>query len=230
MLSFAKLSKDVLLVGSLVLSAQLPAWAEPASPTQSAKPSAKPSKPLNLAGFTKPRTAPHRLPARPEPSPATPQPEPPLTTATVPKLSPGAAEPAAADPRESDTAQFCKNIADAALDARVAWQQKELEAAEAKLRQRIAELEAKRAEYEQWLKRREVFLARAEDSVVKIYAGMKPDAAAERLAMVNVDLAAAILLKLDPRKAGVILNEMDQKSAAALTGIMASAARRVDPS
>ena len=37
-------------------------------------------------------------------------------------------------------------------------------------------------------------------------------------------------MKLDPRKAGVILNEMDQKSAATLTGIMASAARRVDPS
>jgi flagellar motility protein MotE (MotC chaperone) len=37
-------------------------------------------------------------------------------------------------------------------------------------------------------------------------------------------------MKLDSRKAGVILNEMDQKAAATLTGIMASAARRVDPS
>ena len=69
----------------------------------------------------------------------------------------------------------------------------------------------KKAEYETWLKRREVFLARAEDGVVKIYAGMKPDAAAERLAIVNADLAAAILMKLDPRKASVILNEMDRR-------------------
>ncbi len=96
--------------------------------------------------------------------------------------------------------------------------------------ERMKALEAKRVEYEEWLKRREVFLARAEDGVVKIYAGMKPDAAAERLAMVNAELAAAILMKLDSRKAGVILNEMDQKAAATLTGIMASAARRVDPS
>ncbi|UVK40784.1 MotE family protein [Mesorhizobium sp. AR10] len=133
-------------------------------------------------------------------------------------------------PDESEIQRFCSNIADAARDRRYILQAEEMKQLQAGIDQRIKALEDKRAEYEQWLKRREVFLARAEDGVVKIYAGMKPDAAAERLAMVNVDLAAAILMKLDARKAGVILNEMDQKSAAALTGIMASAARRVDPS
>jgi flagellar motility protein MotE (MotC chaperone) len=133
-------------------------------------------------------------------------------------------------PDESEIQRFCSNIADAARDRRYALQAEELKQLQAGVDQRIKALEDKRAEYEQWLKRREVFLARAEDGVVKIYAGMKPDAAAERLAMVNAELAAAILMKLDARKAGVILNEMDQKAAAALTGIMASAARRVDPS
>jgi flagellar motility protein MotE (MotC chaperone) len=106
----------------------------------------------------------------------------------------------------------------------------ELKQLQDELDKRIKALEDKRADYESWLQRREVFLARAQDSVVEIYADMKPDAAAERLAIVNADLAAAILMKLDSRKAGVILNEMDTKAAAALTGIMASAARRVDPS
>lgn len=133
-------------------------------------------------------------------------------------------------PDESEIQRFCSNIADAARDRRYALQAEELKQLQAGIDQRMKALEAKRAEYETWLKRREVFLARAQDSLVKIYAGMKPDAAAERLAMVNVDLAAAILMKLDARKAGVILNEMDQKAAATLTGIMASAARRVDPS
>ncbi|MDX8465306.1 MotE family protein [Mesorhizobium sp. VK23B] len=133
-------------------------------------------------------------------------------------------------PDESEIQRFCSNIADAARDRRYALQAEELKQLQAGIDQRMKALEDKRAEYEQWLKRREVFLARAEDSVVKIYAGMKPDAAAERLAMVNAELAAAILMKLDARKAGVILNEMDQKAAATLTGIMASAARRVDPS
>jgi len=133
-------------------------------------------------------------------------------------------------PDESEVQRFCSNIADAARDRRYAMQAEELKQLQAGIDQRMKALEDKRVEYEQWLKRREVFLARAQDSVVKIYAGMKPDAAAERLAMVNAELAAAILMKLDPRKAGVILNEMDQKAAATLTGIMASAARRVDPS
>jgi flagellar motility protein MotE (MotC chaperone) len=156
---------------------------------------------------------------------------------TVRQVLPGGQPPAAPQqltrekaPDESELQRFCSNIADAARDRRYVLQAEELKQLQAGIDQRMKALEDKRAEYEQWLKRREVFLARAEDSVVKIYAGMKPDAAAERLAMVNVDLAAAILMKLDSRKAGVILNEMDQKAAAALTGIMASAARRIDPS
>lgn len=133
-------------------------------------------------------------------------------------------------PEQSDVERFCSNIADAARDRRYALQAEELKQLQAQVDGRLKALEEKRAEYETWLKRREVFLARAEEGVVKIYADMKPDAAAERLAAVKPELAAAILMKLEPRKAGVILNEMDTKAAAALTGVMASAARRVDPS
>ena len=137
---------------------------------------------------------------------------------------------AEAQPEESEIQRFCSNIADAARDRRYALQAEELKQLQAQVDSRLKALEEKRAEYETWLKRREVFLARAEDGVVKIYSGMKPDAAAERLAGVNAELAAAILMKLEARKASVILNEMDTKAAATLTGIMASAARRVDPS
>jgi flagellar motility protein MotE (MotC chaperone) len=158
---------------------------------------------------------------------------------TVRQVLPGA--PAATAPNtlvrvmpptgdESEVERFCSNIADAARDRRYALQAAELKQLQADVDARIKALDEKKTEYETWLKRREVFLARAQDGVVKIYAGMKPDAAAERLAIVNSDLAAAILMKLDPRKASVILNEMDGKAAAMLTGIMASAARRVDPS
>ena len=131
---------------------------------------------------------------------------------------------------ESEIERFCSNIADAARDRRYALQAAELKQLQADIDARMKALDAKKTEYETWLKRREVFLARAQDNVVKIYAGMKPDAAAERLAIVNAELAAAILMKLDTRNASVILNEMDNKAAATLTGIMASAARRIDPS
>jgi len=125
--------------------------------------------------------------------------------------------------------RFCSNIADAARDRRYALQAEELQALQQEVDKRLKLLEEKRAEYESWLKRREDFLAKANDSVVKIYAGMRPDAAAERLAEMDKSLAAGILMKIEPRKAGVILNEMERKAAATLTGIMAAASRRTDP-
>jgi flagellar motility protein MotE (MotC chaperone) len=141
------------------------------------------------------------------------------------------ATPAPDAPQMTDEVKrFCSNIADAAKDQRYALQVRELQALQADIDARMAALEAKRVEYEEWLKRREDFLAKAEGGVVKIYSSMRPDAAAERLSEVNMNLAAAILMKLDARKAGVILNEMDKKAAATLTGIMATAARKVDPS
>ncbi|MFN4272536.1 MAG: MotE family protein [Aliihoeflea sp.] len=128
-----------------------------------------------------------------------------------------------------DIQRFCTNIADAARDRRYSLQRMELETLQADIESRIAALEAKRHEYEEWLKRREEFLQKAEGSLVDIYGRMRPDAAAERLAELRADLAAAILMKLDARQASVILNEMDAKSAASLTSIMATASRREDP-
>lgn len=125
--------------------------------------------------------------------------------------------------------RFCGNVIDAARDRRYAIQAEELQTLQKQVDERIRVLEEKRAEYEEWLKRREEFLSKVEDNVVKIYSTMKPDAAAERLAEVNVEVAAGILMKLDARKAGVILNEMDRKAAAELTRIMAAATRKEDP-
>ncbi len=130
----------------------------------------------------------------------------------------------------TEVERFCSNIADAARDRRYAMQARELEALKAEIDERMKALDTKRLDYERWLKRRDDFLAKAEDNVVKIYAKMKPDAAAERLAEVKIELAAGILMKLDPRQASTILNEMDSKAAATITGVMASASRKEDPS
>ena len=129
----------------------------------------------------------------------------------------------------TEVERFCSNIADAARDRRYVLQTEELQALQQEVDKRIKLLEEKRAEYEAWLKRREDFLAKADDGVVKIYSGMRPDAAAERLEEMDAALAAGILMKLKARKAGVILNEMERKKAAMLTGVMAAASRRNDP-
>ncbi|WP_159589143.1 MotE family protein [Chelativorans xinjiangense] len=143
---------------------------------------------------------------------------------------PGARAADTANAPQDEVERFCTNIADAARDRRYALQARELDGLRGEVDARIAALEEKRAEYEAWLARRDAFLARAEGNLVQIYSNMRPDAAAERLAEVRAELAAAILMKLEPRMAGVILNEMNSKDAAALTTIMASAARPEDPS
>jgi flagellar motility protein MotE (MotC chaperone) len=131
---------------------------------------------------------------------------------------------------QDEIERFCSNIADAARDRRYALQAEKLKDLKDDVDDRIAALEKKRAEYESWLQRRDDFLKMAKTDLVDIYANMRPDAAAERLAEVSPDLAAAIMMKLEPRKAGVILNEMNTKAAAALTGIIANAAQKKDPS
>jgi len=152
----------------------------------------------------------------------------PARTASSENAAVRAAAPAADGGTEVQ--RFCSNIADAARDRRYAMQTMELEKLKTEIDERMKALEAKRLEYEGWLKRRDDFLAKAEDNVVKIYAKMKPDAAAERLAEVRIELAAGILMKLDARQASTILNEMDSTAAATITGVMASATRREDPS
>jgi flagellar motility protein MotE (MotC chaperone) len=224
MASVAALSRNVLVLGCVALFAQMPAFAQSAP---------KLSKPLNLTEFAKAPQAARPRPAAKVASPAArPQPEQALTTASIAKngaaSTPPSGDTASTGPAESDVARFCTNITDAALDARVAWQQKELESAEAKLRLRIAELEAKRAEYEQWLKLREDFLKKAEDSVVEIYSGMNPEAAAQQIASMADDTAAAVLAKLRVRSASAILNEMEPARGAHLADTLAGMRRADD--
>lgn len=211
-------------VAALVLTATGPASTENAPPRKVRTVGIKPPVPdPKLVVIEEPAAAPETAAQQ-----ATP-PAPVAAPATTPLLDlkstgtvPGATE-------ESDIQRFCSNIADAARDRRYALQTAELKKLQDDIDQRMKALEAKRAEYEDWLKRREAFLDKAQDAVVEIYAKMKPDAAAERLSEVDANLAAGILMKLDTRKAGVILNEMDRKAAATLTGIMAAVARKVDP-
>lgn len=128
--------------------------------------------------------------------------------------------------KEQPKAGYCASIADAAADARFAWQKEQLAALEREVEARIAKLEEKRAEYETWLKRREAFLAKADESVVALYAKMRPDAAAPQLATMPEDAAAAILTKLNARAASAILAEMESARAAGLARKMSDLGRK----
>jgi flagellar motility protein MotE (MotC chaperone) len=151
------------------------------------------------------------------------------TVAVIASGVPGATQATAPINSADEIEKFCGNIADAARDRRYALQTQELEALKADIEQRVKLLEAKRVEYEKWMKTRQAFMDRATENVVAIYARMRPDAAAEKLSELDPVLAAAIMLKLQVKQTGLIMNEMERATAARLTGIMSSAARKEDP-
>uniref|UniRef100_UPI003159578B MotE family protein n=1 Tax=Methylobacterium sp. 092160098-2 TaxID=3025129 RepID=UPI003159578B len=135
-----------------------------------------------------------------------------LTSAVALSATQAAAQQKPGEPgktEESRPAQYCAGIANAAADARFAWQKEALTALSKDIENRISQLEAKRAEYEEWLKRRQAFLAKADESVTAIYARMRPEAAAQQLTAMDSEAAAAILTRLDARIASAILNEME---------------------
>ena len=164
-------------------------------------------------------------------------PEAPAAATQATQIENAATAPAGAGPQSKPRApdrlvdgasvaqQYCFNIADAAKDARYAWQKKTLADIELELNKRIALLDERTAEYQKWLARRDEFIRNAEDNVVKIYAGMKVDAAAVQLALMNEETAAAVLAKLSTRNASAILNEMEPGKASKLTMIITGAAK-----
>jgi flagellar motility protein MotE (MotC chaperone) len=120
----------------------------------------------------------------------------------------------------TDVQRYCANIADPALDARNALQLAKVKEAEDQLTARIAELEAKRKEVETWLASRKEFIDSTSETMIQIYSGMKPDAAAGQLAGMERPAAASLLARLKSRQASAILAEMPAPVAAELANII----------
>lgn len=134
-----------------------------------------------------------------------------------------AAKPVDPSSSQDEIRQFCTNIAEPARDQRYLLQKQSLEKLQSDVNARIAVMDQRKAEYEDWLKRRNDFLAKADDGLVEIYKNMKPDAAAASLNDVKINISAAIIMKLKASQASLILSEMDPQKAATVTNIMASA-------
>jgi flagellar motility protein MotE (MotC chaperone) len=148
--------------------------------------------------------------------------------------SPGPAPQRSRQPTEASShptavQQYCANIANPAAEARVAWQKQALADIERQIGEQIATLDAKTAELQKWVTRRDEFIDKARQNLVQIYTRMRPDAAASQLTAMDEETASAVLLKLEPRTASLILNEMEATQAARLTSIIGGAARSNAP-
>lgn len=134
----------------------------------------------------------------------------------------GAAPPEGSSQQEVQ--QYCGNIIDAARDQRYLLQKQELEKLQADVNDRIKLLETRKAEYEDWLKKRNDFLNKAKAGLVDIYKTSKADEAAPQFDEMDINIAAAIIMQLPARQSSLILSEMDAKKAAMVAAIMSSAA------
>lgn len=122
----------------------------------------------------------------------------------------------------SDAQKYCQNIAAAAADARFAWQSKKLVELEGQVKQRIADLQAKQAQYKDVLTQYDQTLKRAKETVVGIYAHMRPEVAASQLSALDDATAAAVLAQLNARQASAILNEIAPERAVRLVNAISS--------
>ena len=151
-----------------------------------------------------------------------------LAAAALAAPLPAKAQDAAAEPGGDGTVTMTPaqlfEFADAARDRRYLLQKQELEKLQTDVDERIAKLEERKAEYQDWLQRRNDFMKQAEAGLVDIFKTMKADAAAPQLQEVPPILAAAIIMKLPARQSGLILSEMDPKKAGMIAAIMSSAA------
>jgi flagellar motility protein MotE (MotC chaperone) len=101
----------------------------------------------------------------------------------------------------NDIKQFCVNNAAAVGDARIAWQTSKLRELEKEINQRLGELDSKKAQLAEWMRKRDEAMQKANAAVIAIYAQMKPTAAAQNLSAMEDSVAAAIIAKLSPRAA-----------------------------
>ena len=121
--------------------------------------------------------------------------------------------------------QYCSAIANAAADARFAWQKQTLIETEKQVEKRVEELSIKIAEYQKWMARRDEFSLKAQSIITDIYTKMKPDAAAQQLSALDEETAAAVIVKLSPKISSALMAEMEAKKGARLTSIISSSSK-----
>jgi flagellar motility protein MotE (MotC chaperone) len=112
--------------------------------------------------------------------------------------------------------EYCANIAAAAEELRLERRRRELAELEKEVDVRLQKLEARQIELRATLDRLDAFEHKANEALVGLYAGMKPEAAAAQFAQLEDDVAAALILRMRAKTSSLILAEMEATRGAAL--------------
>ena len=122
-----------------------------------------------------------------------------------------------------ETFKYCLNISDAAAETRNAVVANQLRELSKEVDEKLDILDGRIAELRKWMEMRQTFLDSADDSLVKIFQAMRPDAAALQLTEVGPGMAAAIISKLSPKSSSAIMAEMKPADAAKITLVLTNA-------
>ena len=148
-----------------------------------------------------------------------------LFTAMMAVNAPAWAETPAASPALAK--DYCAAFVKEAENARESRQKTELEALNATLDKKLAEINEKTTQLEKWVTQREAIQSEATAAVLKIYDSMDPTVSSQEIAKLDLVAAAAILGKMKPKKASDILKEMPPTTAARIIAIISSEANLV---
>lgn len=124
---------------------------------------------------------------------------------------------------EKDMLQYCVNISDMAREARYSIIQQKLEDTQVQIDEKLVSLDEKLKAIKEYVEIREQFRAAAKAQVVSIYEAMRPDAAAKQMSELDTGMAAAIIMKLNPKISSGILTEMKPDEAASIARYLAAA-------
>ena len=119
--------------------------------------------------------------------------------------------------------KYCLNISDAATETRTAVLANHLKDMGAEVDEKLTKLDERISVLRDWMVKRQQFLDSANESLIKIFASMRPDAAALQFTEIGPGKAAAIISKLEPSNASAILAEMKPADAAKITLVLSSA-------
>lgn len=125
--------------------------------------------------------------------------------------------------------EYCRNIQPAASEARAAFLQQSIAALERQLEHKTAELEVRITEFKQWVARRQQMVDQASSALVQMFTRMRPEAAAQQIAVMDETVAAALLMKLDAKTASALLSEVPPARAARLTAVMIAPPEQTNP-
>jgi flagellar motility protein MotE (MotC chaperone) len=128
--------------------------------------------------------------------------------------------------QESAT-DYCTAFADKAAESKTVRQRKELVELKGKIEEQLLTLDEKTKSLEVWIEKRESIREAVSMSLVKMYANVEAEIAAQQIQKLDASVASELLRRLSSKQSGEILSSMDVAFASVVVSEMLSDAAKM---